>query len=110
MSMSLMAASQNHSMSSFARSSSLLKVAISWRSMNRFSRLLAMTSALGSQITSPMTTGCIDLDSRFSAPYTRGVMEPLPPDFAKQLLQVLEPGGEGAAAEVIGRAIHLDDA
>ena len=37
-------------------------------------------------------------------------MEPLPPDFARQLLQVLEPGGEGAAAEVIGAAIHLDDA
>ena len=37
-------------------------------------------------------------------------MEPLPPDFAKQLLQVIEPGGEGAAAEVIGAAIHLDDA
>ena len=36
-------------------------------------------------------------------------MEPLPPDFARQLLQVLEPGGEGAAAEVIGAAIHLDD-
>ncbi len=36
-------------------------------------------------------------------------MEPLPPDFAKQLLQVIEPGGEGAAAEVIGAAIHLDD-
>ena len=37
-------------------------------------------------------------------------MEPLPPGFAKQLLQVIEPGGEGAAAEVIGAAIHLDDA
>lgn len=37
-------------------------------------------------------------------------MEPLPPDFAKQLLQVIEPGDEGAAAEVIGAAIHLDDA
>jgi hypothetical protein len=37
-------------------------------------------------------------------------MEPLPQDFAKQLLQVIEPGGEGAAAEVIGAAIHLDDA
>jgi hypothetical protein len=37
-------------------------------------------------------------------------MEPLPPGFARQLLQVLEPGGEGAAAEVIGQAIHLDDA
>ncbi len=37
-------------------------------------------------------------------------MEPLPPDFAKQLLQVIEPGGEGAAAEVIGAAIHMDDA
>ena len=36
-------------------------------------------------------------------------MEPLPPDFAKQLLQVIEPGDEGAAAEVIGAAIHLDD-
>lgn len=37
-------------------------------------------------------------------------MEPLPPGFAKQLLQVLEPGDEGAAAEVIGQAINLDDA
>ena len=37
-------------------------------------------------------------------------MEPLPPDFAKQLLQVIEPGGEGVAAEVIGAAIHMDDA
>ncbi len=37
-------------------------------------------------------------------------MEPLPPDFAKQLLQVIEPGDEGAAAEVIGAAFHLDDA
>ena len=36
-------------------------------------------------------------------------MEPLPPGFAKQLLQVIEPGDEGAAAEVIGAAIHLDD-
>ena len=39
-----------------------------------------------------------------------GVMEPLPPGFAKQLLQVLKPGHEGAAAEVIGAAIRLDDA
>ena len=37
-------------------------------------------------------------------------MEPLPPDFAKQLLQVIEPGVEGAAAEVFGAAIHLDGA
>lgn len=37
-------------------------------------------------------------------------MDPLPPDFARQLLQVIEPGDEGAAAEVIGAAIHLDDA
>ena len=36
-------------------------------------------------------------------------MQPLPPGFAKQLLQVIEPGDEGAAAEVIGAAIHLDD-
>src|SRR5262245_41164580 len=169
MSMSLIAASQNHSMSSFARSSSSLKVAMSWRSMNRFSRLLATTSSLGFQITSPMTTGCIDriLGSR-SKPAARdsaiqvaemrvklraareriaetarasstgaepadlshgrrrsaggfraatlgfqpsrlGRMEPLPPDFAKQLLHVIEPGDEGAAAEVIGAAIHLDD-
>ena len=36
-------------------------------------------------------------------------MDPLPPDFAKQLIQVIEPGDEGAAAEVIGAAIHLDD-
>ena len=37
-------------------------------------------------------------------------MEPLPPGFAKQLLQVLKPGHEGAAAEVISAAIRLDDA
>jgi len=37
-------------------------------------------------------------------------MEPLPPGFAKQLLQVIQPGAEGAAAEVIGAATHLDDA
>jgi hypothetical protein len=40
---------------------------------------------------------------------TLGVMEPLPPDFARQLAQVLEPGDEGAAAEVIQAAIRLDD-
>ena len=37
-------------------------------------------------------------------------MEPLPPDFARQLAEVLEPGGEGAAAQVIKAAIRLDDA
>jgi hypothetical protein len=37
-------------------------------------------------------------------------MEPLPPHFARQLAQVLEPGQEGAAAEVIEAAIRLDDA
>ncbi len=37
-------------------------------------------------------------------------MEPLPPDFARRLAQVLEPGEEGAAAEVIQAAIRLDDA
>jgi hypothetical protein len=37
-------------------------------------------------------------------------MEPLPPGFAKQLLQVLKPGHEGAAAQVISAAIRLDDA
>ncbi len=37
-------------------------------------------------------------------------MEPLPPDFARRLAQVLDPGEEGAAAEVIQAAIRLDDA
>jgi hypothetical protein len=37
-------------------------------------------------------------------------MEPLPPDFARQLAEVLEPGAEGAAAQVIQAAIRLDDA
>jgi len=37
-------------------------------------------------------------------------MEPLPPGFARQLAQVLAPGEEGAAAEVIQAAIRLDDA
>ena len=36
-------------------------------------------------------------------------MEPLPPDFARQLAEVLEPGAEGAAAQVIQAAIRLDD-
>jgi hypothetical protein len=37
-------------------------------------------------------------------------MEPLPPDFARQIVEVLAPGEEGAAAEVIETAINLDDA
>ncbi len=40
---------------------------------------------------------------------TLGAMEPLPPDFARQLAEVLEPGDEGAAAEVLEAAIRLDD-
>lgn len=40
---------------------------------------------------------------------TLGGVEPLPPDFARQLAEVLEPGDEGAAAEVIEAAIRLDD-
>lgn len=36
-------------------------------------------------------------------------MEPLPPDFARHLAEVLEPGDEAAAAEVIQTAIRLDD-
>lgn len=36
-------------------------------------------------------------------------MEPLPPDFARHLAEVLEPGDEAAAAEVIQMAIRLDD-
>jgi len=38
-----------------------------------------------------------------------GGMEPLPADFARQLAEVLQPGDEGAAAEVIQAAIRLDD-
>ncbi len=37
-------------------------------------------------------------------------MEPLPPDFARQIVEVLAPGEEGAAAAVIEAAINLDDA
>lgn len=36
-------------------------------------------------------------------------MEPLPPDFARQLAEVLEPGEEAAAAQVLEAAIRLDD-
>ena len=36
-------------------------------------------------------------------------MDPLPLDFARQLAEVLKPGDEGAAAEVIEAAIRLDD-
>jgi len=57
--MSLIAASQNHSMSSSARFKSSLKVSMPCWSMKRLSRLRAMTSSLGSQITSPITTGCM---------------------------------------------------
>ncbi len=38
------------------------------------------------------------------------MMQPLPPDFARQIMEVLAPGEEGAAAEVIEAAISLDDA
>ena len=37
-------------------------------------------------------------------------MDPLPADFAKQIVKVLAPGDEGAAADVIEAAINLDDA
>ena len=37
-------------------------------------------------------------------------MQPLPPDFARHIMEVLEPGEEGAAAAVIEAAISLDDA
>jgi hypothetical protein len=40
---------------------------------------------------------------------TLGGMDPLPPDFARQLAEVLKPGDEGAAAQVIEAAIRLDD-
>lgn len=35
---------------------------------------------------------------------------PLPADFARQLAEILEPGDERAAAEVLHAAIRLDDA
>lgn len=40
---------------------------------------------------------------------TLGVMETLPPHFARQIAEVVEPGDEGVAAEVIEAATHLDD-
>src|SRR5437879_2025305 len=61
MSMSLIAASQNHSMSSSARFNSSSKVSMPCRSMNLLSRLRSTTSRLGSHITSPITTGCMRL-------------------------------------------------
>jgi hypothetical protein len=36
-------------------------------------------------------------------------VDPLPPDFARHLAEVLEPGAEGVAAQVIQAAIRLDD-
>jgi hypothetical protein len=41
---------------------------------------------------------------------TLGVMEPLPPDFARHLAEVVQPGHESGVAQVIQAAIHLDDA
>jgi hypothetical protein len=38
-----------------------------------------------------------------------GPLPPLPSDFARQLAEVVEPGDEGAAAEVIQAAMRLDD-
>jgi hypothetical protein len=40
---------------------------------------------------------------------TLGVMEPLPQDFARHLAEVLEPGQEAAAADIIQAAVQLDD-
>lgn len=39
-----------------------------------------------------------------------GSVGPLPLDFARQLAEILEPGDEGAAVQVIQAAIRLDDA
>ena len=36
-------------------------------------------------------------------------MDQLPPDFAKTLVRVIEPGQEAAVAEIIGAATLLDD-
>jgi hypothetical protein len=36
-------------------------------------------------------------------------MEQVPPDFAKTLARVIEPGQEAAVAEIIGAATLLDD-
>ena len=39
-----------------------------------------------------------------------GSRGPLPADFARQLAEILEPGDEHAAAQVLQAAIRLDDA
>jgi hypothetical protein len=39
-----------------------------------------------------------------------GPAGPLPADFARQLAEILEPGDEHAAAQVLQAAIRLDDA
>ena len=39
-----------------------------------------------------------------------GPMASLPPDFARQLAEILEPGDEHVAAQVLQAAIRLDDA
>src|ERR1700675_3832301 len=108
MSMSLIAASQNHSISSSARLSSSAKVSMPCWSMNRFSRLFEITSGLGSHITSPITTGCT-LRFLFRLLHSNP-MGGLPGDFADKLTQVLEPGHREAAAGVIEAATRLDDA
>ncbi len=36
-------------------------------------------------------------------------MNPLPPDFARRLAELLEPGQEAGAAKIIEAAVRLDD-
>src|SRR4030088_694095 len=100
--MSLIAASQNQAMSPSARFRSSSKVSMPCLSMKRLSRLFSITSGLGSQITSPMTTGC-------TRPIVSVWMRELPDDFADTRAGVLEPGHGEAAAEIIEGATRLHD-
>jgi hypothetical protein len=63
-----------------------------------------MTSALGSQITSPMTTGC-----KAFGVYCLQTMGVLPEGFADDLARVVRPSDWASAAEIIESATLLDD-
>ena len=74
--------------------------------MKRLRRLFEITSGDGSQITSPITTGCIEVDSRGA--YTAAV-ERLPVELDLMLSRCVAPGEEGAVAAVLEEAMRAGD-
>jgi hypothetical protein len=86
--------------------------------MKACSRLRLMTSGLGSQMTSPMTTGCISPgfyrlpSGRLGGAISEGssTQPRIPADFAAELAALVDPGDAEDFGLVLERAVtELDD-